>query len=171
MKSEKTFKWCLKKGKPGGKHRGIAKIGPDPKEAAAHIEKAQHNLRAVDYNIAGGFQDWAVSAAFYTMYHALLALLYKLGYESRNQECTLSATEYLISKGRLPFEKRYVAKVRSAADMTTDAAKTLRERFQYGTEVRVNKILLNKLRKDAVEIIEAAQVALEELNETETSSS
>lgn len=163
MKIEKLFKWCLEKGKAGEKHRGLAKIKPDIKESSEHIEKALHNLKAIDYNIKGGFQDWAVSAAFYAMYHALLAILYKIGYESRNQECTLTAIEYLIDKSKLKLDKVYLAKIKAAADMQADSAKTLRERFQYGTEVRVNKVLLNKLHKDSIEIVEAVRIALEEI--------
>ncbi len=163
MKIVQLFEWCLEKGKVGGKHRGIAKIKPNLEEAEEHIKKALHNLKAVDYNIKGGFQDWAVSAAFYAMYHSMLALLYKLGYESRNQECTFSAIEHLIDAGKLNLDKIYLAKMKVAADMRADSAKTLRERFQYGTEVRVNKVLLDKLHKDAIDIVEAARIALEEI--------
>ena len=63
--TDKKFKWCLEKGRTGGrKHRGLRKIRPDNEEANNHIQKALHNLEAVDYNIKGGFSDWAVSAAF-----------------------------------------------------------------------------------------------------------
>jgi len=41
----------------------------------------KHNLRAADYNIKGGFSDWGVSQSYYAMYHSLLAVLFKLGYE------------------------------------------------------------------------------------------
>lgn len=63
---ERRFKWCLEKGKVGGrKHRGLRKIKPDTKEAENHIQKALHNLEAVEYNIKGGFGDWAVSCALF----------------------------------------------------------------------------------------------------------
>ena len=55
-----------------------------------------HNLRAADYNIKGDFSDWGVSQSYYSMYHSLLAVLFKLGYESKNHECTINAVEYLI---------------------------------------------------------------------------
>ena len=62
---EKKFKWCLNKGDTGEeKHRGLRKIKPDKKLAKSHIEKALHNLEAIEYNIKGGFGDWAVSASF-----------------------------------------------------------------------------------------------------------
>lgn len=56
--TERKFHWCLKKGKIGGrKHRGLRKIKPDIQEAEKHIQKALHNLKAVDYNIKGDFGD------------------------------------------------------------------------------------------------------------------
>jgi len=73
-------------------------IAPNVKLAREHIEKAKHNLRAAAYNQTGGFEDWAVSQAYYAMYHALLAILFKAGYESKNHECTINAIEYLIEK-------------------------------------------------------------------------
>ena len=63
---ENKLEWCIKKGEEGKKHRGLTMI----------------------YLIKGNFPDWAVSASFYSMYHCLLAILVKHGYESRNQECT-----------------------------------------------------------------------------------
>lgn len=102
--TEGKFHWCLEKGRIGGrKHRGLRKIKPDKEEANNHIQKALHNLEAVDYNIKGGFGDWAVSASFYAMYHSLLAILYKLGYDSRNQECTINAIEYFIKTGQIHY--------------------------------------------------------------------
>ena len=47
----------------------------------------------MQYLFDGNKTDWVASTAFYAMYHALLSILYKLGYESRNQECSLVATE------------------------------------------------------------------------------
>ena len=94
------IKWCLQKAKKeleqGKKHRGLVEKAPDLARAIAHLEKAEHNFKAITYFDVGGFSDWSVSAAFYVVYHCLLGILAKFGYESRNQECTLSAM-HLIS--------------------------------------------------------------------------
>src|SRR3989344_7841159 len=87
---ENRMAWCLSKGER------LRKIQPNIKLSKEHIEKAKHNLLAADYNIKGGFSDWAVSQAYYAMYHSLLAILYKNGYESKNHECTISAVEHII---------------------------------------------------------------------------
>lgn len=45
-----------------------------------------------------GYSDWSASAAFYSLYHGLLAILAQRGYELRNQSCTFSLIEDLITK-------------------------------------------------------------------------
>jgi len=71
---ERKFDDCLRK-------KLVFKTNSGNNEADAHIEKAKHYLKAMDYNIKGGFADIGVSNAFYAMYHSLLALLLRLGYE------------------------------------------------------------------------------------------
>ena len=162
QKNENTLEWCLKQGEKGGRHRGIRNIRPNSAESENHIKKALHNLRAVDHN-SKEFPDWAVSAVFYAMYHALLAILFKLGYESRNQECTMVIIESLIDRKKINFDKRYVEMIRRTGEMLPSDAKTLREEFQYGTEVSVNPEILNNLKENAIEFVEAAQICLEKI--------
>ena len=76
--------WCLES------EKRMIKIKPNDKLSKEHIEKAKHNLKAADYNVQGHFDDWAVSQSYYAMYHALLAILFKKGFESKNHECTIS---------------------------------------------------------------------------------
>ena len=81
-------KWCLNKAQKeieeGKKHRGLVKIDPDVEEAKKHIAKAEHNFKAVLNFEKSGFSDWSVSAVFYTIYHCFLAVISKVGYETRN---------------------------------------------------------------------------------------
>ncbi|OGJ19936.1 hypothetical protein A3K73_03170 [Candidatus Pacearchaeota archaeon RBG_13_36_9] len=48
-----------------------------------------------------GYSDWSASAAFYSLYHCLLALLVKFGYQSRNQSCTFAFVEELINAKKI----------------------------------------------------------------------
>lgn len=79
------------------------------------------------------------------MYHGLLAILAAKGYESRNHECTLTAVEHLIGakETELTLEELYF--IRNAGQNTDLDAKSLRETFQYGTRVTVEKELLDRL--------------------------
>lgn len=151
----------VKKG--GRKHRGLRKIKSDKDEAESHIQKALHNLEAVEHNIKGGFDDWAVSAAFYAMYHSLLAILYKTGYESRNQECTITTIEHLIKTRRLSLDLKYIGMIRRTDELMGSDAKGLREEFQYGTEVEVDCEILENMKNNAKELVEAVRVLFEEI--------
>lgn len=149
--------WCL------AKETRMRTIRPNDKLSQEHIDKAKHNLRAADFNIKGGFSDWRVSQSYYSMYHALLAILFKLGYESKNHECTINAVEYLIGEGKINLDLKDIAFIRTTEQMTSKDAKSLREEFQYGTETTVNEKLLKELFGHAKRIVEKIEVALGEL--------
>lgn len=100
--------WCLRKAekelKESNKHRGLVKIKSDIAKAREHIGKAEHYLNATDYLKRGKFSDISASTLFYSMYHCLLAIAVKSGYESRNQEClkaSMSNSKTLAIDGSL----------------------------------------------------------------------
>jgi len=146
--------WCLKN------EKRMKKIASNNKLSDEHLEKAKHNLKAADFNVKGGFDDWVVSQLYYAMYHSLLAILFKKGFESKNHECTINTIEYLIEKGEIDFDKEDMAFIRTTEQMTKKDAKSLREEFQYGTKTKVNKILLDELIKKSKEIVEKVEVML-----------
>ncbi len=148
------LKWCL------AKETRMRKIKPNNNLSEKHIKKAKHNLLATDYNIKGGFSDWAVSQSYYAMYHALLAILFIKGYESKNHECTINAVEYLIETEEISLDKKDIAFIRTTEQMTKKDAKALREEFQYGVETSVNEKILNELLRNAKEVVEKIEIAL-----------
>jgi|SRR3989344_1593685 len=154
---KQKLEWCL------SKETRLKKIKPNERLSEEHINKAKHNLRAADYNIRGGFSDWGVSQCYYSMYHALLAVLFRLGYESKNHECTINAVEYLIEEKKIKLDLKDVSFVRTTEQMTPKDAKSLREEFQYGTETSVNEKLLKELLENAKRIVEKIEIVLNEL--------
>ena len=153
---ENKLDWCLRKArKEGEKHRGLKEVKPDMEKANKHIVKADHNLKAMLYLIKGNFPDWAVSASFYARYHCLLALLAKFGYDSRNQECTFALIHYLIEEGNVDFNKTLLNKIASIEPKNNEETSVdIRERYQYGTEFKMDEELYNQIVKDAKEVIE-----------------
>lgn len=149
--------WCL------ARETRMKKIKPSETLLHEHMNKAKHNLRAADYNIKGGFSDWGVSQFYYSMYHALLAILFKFGYESKNHECTINTVEYLIEEGKINLDLKDIAFIRTTEQMTTKDAKSLREEFQYGTETSVNEKLLKELLENTQRVVEKIEIALSEL--------
>lgn len=126
------MEWYLRKAerelRDTGTHRGLVEGVPDSTRAERHILKAKHNLKAAHYLQGGGFSDWSASAFFYCIYHCFLAILASRGYESRNQECTLAATEMLCQQGSIAIEERFVDTLRQHAERSLIA---LREQCQY----------------------------------------
>ena len=106
---ENTFKWCLEQGKKNNEdHKGLKKINKNIEESNNQIKKADSDLDAMDYLYKGNKTDWVASAAFYAMYHSLLAILSEIGYESRNQECTITVIEKLVKDKVINLEQEYI---------------------------------------------------------------
>lgn len=154
------LEWCLKKAKKelkeGKKHRGITKVSPDVNNAIAHVLKAEHNLKAITYFQKGGFGDWSASAAFYTIYHCFLAILAKHGYESRNQECTISVIQYLIEESMLHLDQKWILAVKHADHLKErESIMGLREAYQYGVKTEVEEVsqiqMFTKLCSEMIE--------------------
>ena len=150
--------WCLASAKR------MRKIKPNDNLSKEHIEKAKHNLKAADYNVQGHFDDWAVSQSYYAMYHSLLAILFKKGFESKNHECTISTVELLIETKEINLSMEDISFIRTTEQMTTKDAKSLREEFQYGTKTDVNKVLLTEILQKSKAIVEKIEVMLSEMS-------
>lgn len=97
------------------------------------------------------------------MYHSLLAVLFRLGYESRNQECTINAVYHLIETGKIDMDRKYIEMIRKTSLMLPTDAKLLREEFQYGINVSVDPEVLKTLGKNAIEFVESVHICLESL--------
>lgn len=148
MSVDKKLEWCLKKGETEKrKHRGLRKIEPSMETSKKHIEKAEHNLKFLEsVRNLKEFNDWTFPIAFYSIYHACLAILAHFGYESRNQECTFTIIEKMIGEGKLNLSKDDIETIRSVGEgAEEDTIKFLREEFQYGTDVEAEEDLVNDM--------------------------
>ncbi len=160
--TSKHIDWCLNKAKKeleeGKKHRGLVQIKPNLEKAASHIEKAEHNFKAITYFSEGGYSDWSVSATFYTLYHCFLAILAKHGYESRNQECTLSVIQKLTEEKKLILDEKFIEALRSHGEVKEKHEHTvieLREEYQYGIRKTIEeKDKIVELSSICAELIE-----------------
>lgn len=158
--------YCLNKAKKeiqdGKKHKGLVEIKSNLQRASMHLEKAAHNFKAISAFAQIGFSDWSVSAAFYTTYHCFLAILARYGYESRNQECTISAIKYLKEQGKIGLDDRFIEALRSHAELeerqvhTASDLRELREDFQYGVSMEY-EIGIEQLQKTCAEILDIAK--------------
>ena len=156
------IKWCLNKAKKelqdGHKHRGLVEISSNRDLSYQHLAKADHNFKAILYFEKGNFTDWSVSAGFYCIYHCLLALLAKHGYDSRNQECTLAAIEYLIEQKKIALDRKFIDALKQYDESGLHRATVieLREQLQYGVSMGAESKELAKIRdlcKEAIDVV------------------
>jgi len=159
--------WCLKKAekelKQGDKHGGFVIIKPDLEKAREHIIKAEHYLKATEYLKKGDFSDVSTSTIFYSMYHCLLAVAVKLGYESRNQECTFALINSLIEDKKIDFEKEILDKIASLEVKPEERTSVeIREQYQYGTNLRIKDDLYKELFELAQKVISRTKEIIEE---------
>ena len=138
--------WCLKKAgeemKADRKHRGLIKIKEDREMARGYVAKAEHYLEAT-LLLKNDFSDISASTIFYSMYHSLLAILAKFGYESGNQECTFALIYSLIEDGKISLDAKIIDKF-SLINSEERSVVELREKYQYGVELSMKEEIFNK---------------------------
>ena len=148
--AENKVEWCLKKAEKelelGKKHRGLLKKEIDKEEAIKHIRKAEHNLSAAEYFNKGGFSDWSMSAVFYCIYQCFLAIASKFGYESRNQECTISLIKWLKEKGEIDIDDGFIDALENQNEEERHETSIIekREFYTYGTTIEAGKEEIQK---------------------------
>lgn len=160
--------WCLKKAEKelqqSDKHRGLTRIKSDPKLIDAHIKKAEHNLKAITDFKRIGYSDWSASAAFYSIYHCLLAIITKLGYESRNQECTFALIYHLIETRQIDLNKGIIQEVHLLDPEEKHKSPTIieiRETGQYGINLSLKDETFNRLIRIAKTVLDQTKIILE----------
>lgn len=160
---ENTFKWCLEQGKKGGEeHKGIVKIKKDIEESNNQLKKAESDLKTMDYLYEGNKTDWVASTAFYAMYHSLLAILYKIGYNSRNQECTIIVIEKLMKEKMIRLEQEYIDMIRNV-QKGIENAKSIREELQYSSKTFMEESRCKKLMANARKFVDRIKAVIQEV--------
>ena len=168
MHSKNKIEWCLKKAEKelskGSRHRGLIPKKADIGLARAHINKAEHNLKAISEFKRIGYSDWSASAAFYSIYHCFLAILSRHGFESRNQECTFALIHEMIESGKIDLDKEIVEKIASLNLEEEHESKNIsqvREIEQYGISLSLENETFERLLKMAKIILDKTKEIIE----------
>jgi len=167
MPVNEKLKRCLDEGSRGGeRHQGLRRIKPVADGVQGHLAKAVHNLEAMTTFHDLQYSDWSASAAFYALYHGLLAILAQRGYESRNQSCTFALVEDLISKGEIKHLSRADLKEIFDRDVTVDLVHSnkildLRERMQYSTRTTLAEEEFQILKKRTKGVFDKIRLEIE----------
>ena len=162
--AENKVEWCIRKAqKEGHDHRGLKKIDPDLRMSQGYIVKSERYLKASNVLKKAMLDDIGIGAIFYSMYHCLMAIAAKFGYESRNQECTFALIYYLIEKGKIEFDKNDLEKIAALEPKDNEGTSVkIREKYQYSTEFTVEEGLYDELNKLAKEVLTRTKAILKE---------
>ena len=80
---ESKYAFFLKKG-------ALVNIGDNEDLVAAHLDKARHNMLFFEKNVDDSqFNDWLIVTLYYALYHAVLSLIVKKGFISKNHTASL----------------------------------------------------------------------------------
>ncbi len=152
--------WCLNHAKDRlakgeRKHRGLVEVKPDLDAAKKHLEKAEHDLKTMLFMLKSGYSDWAVNAAFYSMYQCMLAIITRFGYESQNQTCTVALVEWLNEQGKISIDEKFTNMMKPEGDFSVI---NLREEYTYGFKIAVPEKESKKLTEACKELVDKAKI-------------
>lgn len=167
----------LKKRLEGYRRKGLFREDNNEKSLALkYLEKARNNLIAmqIDFKISSeeqiqkmigisGFTqyDWVIIKGYYSMYHAALACLAKLGLKSESHNATILALElYFVHPGKL--EEKYVRALEKAR-LEVDYVERLREAKQERIIAQYN-VSMDVEQRSAKWILETAKELVDRLD-------
>lgn len=134
-----------------------------------HLEKADHNLKFVKSTLElKEFNDWAIVSAYYSIYHASLALCALRGYSTKDHSATLIilikefykkplTKEEIETIGSLTIEKEEV--------LYYIEARTKRTKASYSTQKIFDKSEAETLRLKAINFVNKVKEIISNSNQ------
>jgi len=160
---------CFKEGERSGeRHKGLKKTAISEEQVKGHIIKAIHNFKAMISFQKTGFSDWSASASFYCLYHCLLALIAKGGFESRNQSCTFALIEDMIERKMVSLTKDELKEIFDK-DVTEDLEYSnkiidIRENMQYSIKTSLENQEFIELKKRTKMLFDKIRIDIESID-------
>ena len=134
-----------------------------------HIDKADHNLKFTNSILeAGKFNDWAVVSAYYSIYHASLALCALKGYSTKDHLATLLILIREFYKKELNKEDIEVignATIKKEEVLYYIEAKAKRTIASYSTQKVFDKNETKDLRVKAISFVNKAKEIIDSFEE------
>ncbi len=172
MRAERIIIRSMRRGR---KERGLRISEPNGQLSEGHIRKADHNLIVMTDLSRLGHEDWVVISAYYAMYQSAMALITKMGMESKDHATTVAVLEYFfggrISKEAIgKFNELKERKDRIEAMRIGERyidymwkIKRARETVQYGISVSYKETGI--VMRNAREFVSKMKLVLDELDE------
>jgi len=154
--------------------RGLKITAPNNNLVKAHSDKADHNLVVMTDLDKLGHSDWVVITAYYSMYHSAMAVLSKIGLDSKDHVTTVAVLEYffgekieksLLNRFNELKEKKDKLETVKIGEKYIDylwKTKKTRETMQYGISIAYKEtdIILDNAR----EFVTRVKLLLEDIN-------
>lgn len=172
MKANDILIKALKRAK---EERGLRVSKPNDYLSEGHIKKADHNLIVMTDLNKLGHEDWVVISAYYAMYHSALALLTKIGLESKDHATTAAVLEYffgeqiskeLIRKFNALKERKDRIEAITIEEKYIDylwKVKRAREMIQYGISITYRETDI--VMRNARDFVSKIKLVINELDE------
>jgi len=141
---ENHLKWCLKD------PRRLIKEKPDLDLAQKHLEKSKYNYGVIQTLERLKIYGWALNVGFYAIYHCFLGILWKYGYNSKNQSCTITVLLNFIDDKKLDLDRDLVSQFDTLdveENLTNPTVRQEREISTYGVETSIDLEQLKKIKE------------------------
>ena len=119
----------------------------------------EHNFSIKEKLPHKKYYDWCITIYYYSIYHASLTLLAKLGYSSKSHLATLTAITLfyyhknnILKKEDIDFLLEKITLDESEIEMVMDS-KELRERASYSVDESFNISIAKMLQKETAEFV------------------
>lgn len=133
-------------------------------KAISNLDFANYLLEEHDYSIKEklpnrNYYDWCITIYYYSIYHAALALLAKLGYKSNSHFATLATItlfyyykDNILRKEDINFLIEKISLDEKEINFVIDS-KDLRERACYGVDETFNKSIAKILQTQTADFV------------------
>ena len=126
--------------KKGKKHKGLLLIKSDEKRAREYLAKAKMNLELCNLYKEKGYEYKIPEEWFYTLYYCALAILSRLGVESRSQKCTAVFLKYIKEKSLIEYDDEFIDRITVYKEKEEVSDVDEREKARYSSSIKSEEI-------------------------------
>lgn len=130
------------------------------------LDEHNHSIKKTFSNKT--FYDWCITIYYYSLYHAVLALVVKLEYESKNHLATISAValfyyhkDNILDKKDIQFIIEHIDIDKEEISMLLDS-KSIRERACYGVDESFQLYQAKNMQEKTADFVNKAKILLKE---------
>ena|SRR3989344_8530863 len=125
----------------------------------ANFILSEHNY-SIQKKLKGkSFYDWCIVIYYYAIYHSVLALISKAGFESKNHIASISALTYIYYHKKNALNKEDIQFIINNFYIQGEeiefiaSSKEMRERASYGVDEDFNLLMAKNLQEKTAEFV------------------